>query len=125
MYYNFIVKNKLKGVKMTNLIKLVNLLNKLREKKDSLKIELEVIKTNEYTKWKEENPKDRTAMDKVLAQLKEQNEVWKNLEEQYNYISSKYSKIKTIYDTVQSMMNSQYYSKEEIELFISSLLKGE
>lgn len=110
---------------MTNLIKLVNLLNKLREKKDSLKIELEVIKTNEYTKWKEENPKDRTAMDKVLAQLKEQNEVWKNLEEQYNYISSKYSKIKTIYDTVQSMMNSQYYSKEEIELFISSLLKGE
>ena len=110
---------------MTNLIKLVNILNKLREKKDSLKIELEVIKINEYTKWKKENPKDRIAMDKVFAQLKEQNELWKNLEDQYNYISSEYTKIKIIYDTVQSMMNSQYYSKEEIELFIASLLKGE
>jgi hypothetical protein len=56
---------------MKTLETLLTALNETKKERDELKLWLEQKEIVEYYEWKEENPKDRTAMDKVIAVLKE------------------------------------------------------
>jgi len=88
----------------------------------NLKLWLNQKEVVEYYKWKEENPKDRTAMDKVVAQLKMVDENWLEKEQEYIDAKNEYDRLKNIFDMTINMMYSQRFEKEDIENFVADLV---
>ncbi len=106
---------------MKLLAQLVGEYNKTRLDRDNLKAELENRKTQKYAEWKEQNPNDRTAMDKVIAMLKANDPVWQQMEEQLNQLNIRYVALNNYYQLILEMLHSQQYTKDDIETFISLL----
>ena len=106
---------------MKLLAQLVGEYNKTRLDRDNLKSELENRKNQKYAEWREQNPNDRTAMEKVIAMLKAQDPVWQQMEEQLNQLNIKYAILNNYYQLVLAMLQSQQYTKDDVEQFISLL----
>ena len=106
---------------LTNTIKVYN---GAKAKKVALKFELEKLEVEKYLKWKEDNPKARTAMDKVIAELKANDDKWQALEREYEEVSLQVSKYGLIVDFVKKMVDNPEYSKEDIENFIKGFING-
>ena len=107
---------------MNVLVLLHRKLEEAREKMTELKLWLNQKEVVEYYRWKEENPKDRTAMEKVVAQLKMVDDEWLLKEKEYVEVKNEYDRLKAIYDMVNNMMYSQQYTKEDIENFVADLV---
>ena len=107
---------------MDKMIELIQKLEQARENMGELKLWLAQKETVEYYKWKEENPKDRTAMDKIVTQLKMNNENWLLKEQEYLKAKNNYDVLKDVNNLVNNMLYSQNYAKEDIEDFIASFI---
>lgn len=106
---------------MKLLAQLVGEYNKTRINRDNLKSELENRKNQKYAEWTEQNPSDRTAMDKVIAMLKANDPVWQQMEEQLNQLNIRYIALNNYYQLILEMLHSQQYTQDDIEQFISLL----
>ena len=107
---------------MEKLIELMQMLNEAREKMTELKLWLSQKEVVEYFNWKQANPSDRTAMDKVIAQLKMNDDVWLEKEEEYYKWQNRYTYVKNIYDIVNNMMQREDYTRDDIDSFIRNLI---
>ena len=93
-----------------------------RRKMTELKLWLAQKEVVEYNAWKVENPKDRTAMEKVIATLKLNDENWLEKEQEYIKVSNDFTYYKNIYDVVLKLLDREDITKEEIEDFIADLV---
>jgi len=107
---------------MEKLVEVINLLQEAREKMAELKLWLNQKEVVEYFNWKQENPKDRTAMDKVIAQLKMNDENWLLKEQEYYKWKNRYEYVKNIYDLVSDMLSNVYYTKDDVNKFLENLI---
>lgn len=107
---------------MEVLVLLHRKLEDARAEMAELKLWLNQKEVVEYYKWKEENPKDRTAMDKVVAQLKLNDDNWLLKEEEFIKAKNEYDRLKVILDMANNMMYSQQYTKSEINDFVADLV---
>ena len=96
--------------------------NEVKERKVELKIALEGLEIEKYLEWKEENPKARTAMDKVIGELKASDEAWQNMEISYEKICLKVSKYGLVIDIVKKLIGNEDYPKDEIKKFIEEAI---
>ena len=99
--------------------RLINEMSDVRVKKDQVKFELAKLENKKYAEWKVENPTARTAMDKVLAELKSTDEKWQNKELYYVDLSNQLSYLTNIYNIVQGMVSNPNYNKEDVQVFMS------
>ena len=106
---------------MKTLTELLKKLNELNQQKEQLKLWLVQKEVVEYYNWKAQNEKDRTAMDKVVAQLKLDDETWLEKEDEYSKIKVEYENLKRVYDIVQNLI-SREYTIEIIEEFINEFI---
>jgi len=106
---------------MRKLKELIKKLNEYRKKMIELKLWLERKEVIEYNKWKQENPKDRAAMEKVIAALKINDKEWLEKEEDFLKTENKYKYYKNIYDVILKLLEKDI-EKEEIEEFLSDLI---
>lgn len=92
---------------------------KLRNEIADLKIWLTDKEQCEYAQWKEENPKDRTAMDKVLASLKskEENNEWAIKEDELRKAEILLTTQNNIMEILKKLISSVTYDKMSIEKF--------
>jgi len=90
-------------------------LNKIKELKGSLavarfeyisnKVDLEHLETKLYNEWKKDNPKDRTAKDKVLGEFYQSNNVLKSSHLEYINSKLKYEELKDSWDLVKILLS--------------------
>jgi len=108
---------------MERFIELIEALNEARQNMTGLKLWLSQKEVVEYFNWKQENEKDRTAMDKVIAQLKMQDEEWLLKESEYYQWKNRYEYVKNVYDIASGMLNNpDNFTKDDIYSFISQAL---
>jgi len=100
---------------------------KLESETNELKLWLEQKATTEYIAWKADNPKDRTAKEKVLDQLKLNNVSWLEKEQEYQTVKFSYDKAKTVVqilkETLPVMSNKDFMGKEDWDNLISEYEK--
>jgi len=102
-----------------------NLIQKIdenRRKMAELKLWLSQKEVVEYNAWKTENPKDRTAMEKVIAILKLNDENWLEKEQEYIKASNDFTYYKNIYDMTLKLLDKEDITKEEVENFVADLV---
>jgi hypothetical protein len=105
---------------MENLVKQMDEMNR---KVIELKLWLQEKEVVEFNAWKKENPKDRTAMDKIIALLKiEENDNWLLKEQEYQKSKIELDRLKSIYNIVLKLLDRTDYTREDIEKFIEDLL---
>ena len=87
-------------------IELVTAKLELEDRVKSLELYLAQKEVVEYTAWKNkpENEKDRSAYEKVVTQLKLNDEEWLNLEEDLLEHKRAYKKVSTIYSILFDMV---------------------
>ena len=109
---------------MKKLIELTNKLNETEAKMLELKSWLDQKEVVEYYNWKskDENKKDRTAMDKVVAQLKMNDESWLVKEQEYLQAKIEYDRLNKIFELVNNMLYSQQYTEADIEEYLENVL---
>jgi len=122
MKYFKISKPTKKGEAMLEtLANTIKVYNELKTEKVALKLELEKLEVKKYLEWKQENPKSRTAMDKVIGELKSNDKEWQDLEEKLENISLEISKYGLVIDFVKKLVGNPEYSKEDIKNFIKEV----
>ena len=99
-------------------------LSKVRNEYTNLKLWLEQKEIVEYYAWKQENEKDRTAMDKIIAKLKLEDDEWLNKDEEVLKLKNKYDLLNDAKNTVLKLLDRKEFEKEEIEQFIENILEG-
>ena len=104
---------------MYQLTRLIKKVNELRIKRDELKAELVKIEQTAYRKWREKNSKDRTAMDKVIAVLKEEDKAWQQKEEELLYYANAFTYLKNVLDIAEGMLGNPNYTKEDLTIFLN------
>jgi len=109
---------------MTNLKELLKLHKETNEKMTELKRWLSQKEVVEYYNWKNENPKDRTAMEKVIAQLKLEDDDWLQKEIEYDNVKTKYNFYNHLLNIVESMLPRDDISLQEIDKFIEEALNA-
>ncbi len=102
------------------LVELVQELSSRRTKVADLKLTLSRKETTSYLQWKQENPKDRTAMDKVIAELKENDKQWQELEIEYQKAVNDYQRLKDFYNLLEGAMKNPSYEKAFVEDMIKA-----
>jgi len=109
---------------MKKLIELTNGLNETKSEMLELKSWLDQKEVVEYYNWKskDENKKDRTAMDKVVAQLKMNDESWLVKEQEYLQAKIEYDRLNKIFELVNNMLYSQQYTEADIEEYLENVL---
>ena len=107
---------------MKTLETLLTALNETKKERDELKLWLEQKEIVEYYEWKEENPKDRTAMDKVVAQLKMNDDNWLLKEKEYLEIKSRYDYLNSIYQTFLCLSSRSDIGLKKILNLVDNLL---
>ena len=103
------------------MVELIKKLNETKMKRDLFKAELLNTETKAYNAWKVENPKDRSAYDKVVSQLKADDYEWQQLEKEYNRTLIEYSSLYNVYNIVVEMLHSGHFDKKDIETFINKI----
>ena len=104
--------------------KLNVLIKKYAEVKNNLvktKLNLELTTQRLYNEWKTQNPKDRTAMDKVVAVLRETSDELIQAEQEYIEAQLEYNKIKAIYDVVVNMLSNPNFNKDDVKSILNNL----
>lgn len=92
-------------------LELLNLKIKLEEEVLRAKLYLSQKEVVEYTSWKNANPTDRSAMDKILSQLKLEDEVW--LQKEQDLISQEMAlkminlRVDVLQNTLRALGNPQ------------------
>jgi hypothetical protein len=105
-----------------NLSGLIKRLNKAKEEYLQLKSKLTLKELESYRKWKLENPKDRSAMDKVVANLKLQDEDWLQGESRLLELEIECFQLKNIYDVVKVLLMKSDVTVEDVNKFVDSCL---
>ena len=104
--------------------KLTQLVKKYAEVKNNLvktKLNLELTTQRLYNEWKTQNPKDRTAMDKVVAVLRETSDELIQAEQKYIEAQFEYNKVKSLYDVVVNMLSNPNFSKDDVKSILDDL----
>jgi len=101
---------------------LIQKIDETRRKMAELKLWLAQKEVVEYNAWKAENPKDRTAMEKVIAVLKLNDENWLEKEQEYIKASNDFTYYKNIYDMTLKLLDKEDITKEEVENFVTDLV---
>ena len=104
--------------------KLITKLDRAREKYTTLKLWLEQKEIVEYYSWKQDNEKDRTAMDKVVAKLKMEDVEWLEKDEELTKYKLEYDKLKDLYNVVTKLIGREDFSKEEINDLVKNIIEG-
>ena len=102
-----------------NIAELIKKMNGIRIKKDQIKYELANIENERYSEWKKDNPTSRTAKDKVIAELKNQDKEWQEKELYYIDLSNELSYLTNIYNIVQGMVSNPNYNATDVDIFLS------
>ena len=71
-----------------------------------------------YNDWKVLNPKDRTAMEKVIANIKIDDENWVKEEEAFEKLKVDVEILGYKKSIAQEMLHSSFFSKEDVEEFL-------
>ena len=106
---------------MKGLTSFVNLRNELLKTKNSLKSILLHREQEAYRKWKEENPNDRSSLEKVVAIVKSNDEEWQRLEKEYERVSNELASINAHYEIVKGLVSNPNYSKEDVVDYIENV----
>jgi hypothetical protein len=102
--------------------KLVEKMNEMNRKTIELKVWLEQKEVIEYNTWKEDNKTDRSAMDKVVAKLKLEDDNWLLQENEYYQAKIELDKLKSIYNIALKLLDRDDYTREDIENFVKDLI---
>lgn len=95
---------------------ILKLKNQLTIKRDELKLKLEQKEIVEYFVWKQlpQNAKSRTAQDKVIAELKMENQTWLQEEQELVQLKNQVTLVSNIYDILFKLLD-KYESIAELE----------
>jgi hypothetical protein len=105
---------------MKQLAELTKSLSENKFKYLNLKLEIDEMETKAYLKWKEENPKDRTAKEKIVDMLRTQDVLWESKSITCEKVRALYEKDKIIYNVILEMLKNPQFTKTEIEEFIEN-----
>lgn len=89
----------------------------LLKKVSELKLWLAQKEVIEYSNWKNNNATDRTAMDKVVANLKLADDKWLGKEQEYEALSADLAGKRMVLDIYKNMLVSDKIDKEELQTF--------
>ena len=103
-----------------NLSGLIKRINQAKEEYLQLKSKLTLKELESYQRWKRDNPKDRSAMDKVIANLKLQDEEWLQDEKMLLELEIECFQLKNIYDVVKVLLMKPDVSVEDVSRFIQA-----
>ena len=107
---------------MKTINKLIDVLAVKRQERDELKLWLAQKEVVEYNNWKMNNEKDRTAMDKVVAKLKLEDDEWMNKEQDYITIENEYRKFMNTYEIVKGLISRSDVDIKEINKMIENII---
>ena len=107
---------------MKTINKLIDVLAAKRQERDELKLWLSQKEVVEYNNWKLNNEKDRTAMDKVVAKLKLEDDEWMNKEQDYIAVENEYRKFMNTYEIVKGLISRSDVDIKAINKMIENII---
>jgi len=103
---------------------LLKRLVEVKKERDEIEYSLKKKEIESYLRYKKDNPKDRSAMDKIVAELKFKDEGWKYIESRFIKKKVEYEALKLINDVVLRLLNRDDFSMDDIYCLIEELLVG-